>query len=240
MAQSGPRPPEPITYMTRTAADHIINGHFPVQNLPLGGADYRKAFEDLSLTAEQFEAFQILNKYLSKDYPYAVVTRNSLYYRSDDNCSVISDRMGGVDISEACRNHDYCYRRLSSPAGSDQAKVDFQKCNLVFGEEIVKICQQNGKECSLNKIYALVLKSASILVFKKRQGDQAEMVKEILNKIEKEPRNYNRLISTDIFDFQNLVKSYQVYCSGEKSGDEDKLFEKSACDKNTLLVASQF
>ncbi len=226
--------------MTRTAADHIINGHFPVQLLPLGGADYRKAFEDLSLTAEQFEAFQILSKYLSGDYPYAVVTRNSLYYRSDDNCSVIRDQMGGVDISEACRSHDYCYRRLSSPAGSDEAKADFQKCNVVFGEDIVRICEQNGKECSLNKIYALVLKSASLLVYKKRQGDQAEMVKEILNKIEKEPRNYNRLITSDIFDFQYLVKSYQTYCSGEKSAENDKIFEKGACDKNTVQLASRF
>ncbi len=240
MGQLRPLPPEPITYMTRTAADHIVNGHFPVQTLPLGGVEYRKPFEDLTLTADQIEAFQILSKYLSDDYPYSVVTRNSLYYRSDDNCSVIRDTMSGVDISEACRNHDYCYRRLSSPAGSDAAKADFQKCNVVFGKEIVKICEQNGKECSLNKIYALVLKSASLIVYKKRQGDQAEMVKEILNKIEKEPRNYNRLITTDIFDFQHLVKSYQTYCSGEKSADSDKIFEKSACDKNTVLLASQF
>ena len=76
------------------------------------------------------------------------------------------------------------------------------------------------------------LRTVSILVYKKRQSSQAEMIKKVLKQIKTEPRSYDRLIATDIFDFEHLVKSYQTYCSGTKKGSVLEIFEKSACNKN--------
>lgn len=233
--------PQMIVYMSREAADRIINGHFPTQIIPLGGADYRKAYEDLSLSEAQAEVFQLINKYVPQ-YQYAVITRDSLYYRTDDNCSVIGDTMGGVDVSEACRNHDYCYRNLTSPVGSDQSHLDFQRCNVNLSEEIVKICKENGKDCSLGKVYEVILKNVSFIVYRNRQSSQAEMIKNLLSKVKDNPVDYSKFLSNSFFDFQKLVTSYEQYCSGTriKSQNELMVFEKGVCPKkqNEMMLSS--
>lgn len=226
--------------MSREAADNIINGRFPTQMIPLGGAEYRKAYEDLSLQEEQAEIFQTINKFMTK-YPYAVVTRNELYYKSDDNCSVISDTMGGVDVSEACRNHDYCFRRLISPMNSDAAYADFTKCNNMLSEEIVKICKENGKECSLGKVYEMVLRNVSYLVFRKRQGNQAEMMKNLIVVLKDKPELLRKFMATNVFNFPQMLESYQRYCTkSQKSYVMDTnimAMEKNACEKSTIIAS---
>ncbi len=202
--------PQPITYMSREAADHIINGHFPIQMVPLGGAEFRKSYEDLSLTGYQSQVFQMLNAYMA-NYPYAVVTRDTLFYRTDDNCSIISDNMGGVDISEACRNHDYCYRRLSSPANSEAARKDFARCNTLLSKEIVKICHENGKDCSLSKVYETVLRNVSYIVFRNRQSKQAEMFYNLLISIKDKPEVLKAFMNTNVFNFPDMLASYKRY-----------------------------
>ncbi len=230
IAFAAPQPAKPIIYMSRTAAEHIINGHFPIQLLPLDGADYRKPYEDLSLTEEQARAFQILNAHLV-DYPYAVVTRETLFYRTDDNCSVIGDKLGGVNISEACRSHDYCYRKLISPVGSEGAYQDFIRCNNQFSEDILQICRDNGKDCSLNRVYETVLRRVSYVVFRIRQSNQAEMIGLLIKSLKNSSEELKILMKTDIFSFPELLESYQKYCSQMKRNSKTDIYasEKKAC-----------
>ncbi len=231
-------PPHPIIYLSRLAAERAINGYFPFQLFPLGGADYRKSYEDLSLPEDQRQVFQVLNRSM-EDYPYAVVTRNSLFFRSDDNCSVIGDTIQGVNIAEACRNHDYCYRQLGSPMNSEAAHADFLRCNEQFTTDIINICKESGKECSRARIYGTFLSKMSYIVFRRRQSAQAEMVKDLLAKLNEHPEDLHLFSQTNLFNFAQQTEGYRRYCTRTKwSIRTDLLYpnEKSACDTAANLL----
>lgn len=224
--------PQPIVYMSRTAAERLINGYFPFQLFPLGGAEYRKSYEDLSLSEDQAQVFQMFNQNML-DYPYAVVTRNSLFFRSDDNCSMIGDTLEGIDISEACRNHDYCYRDIRNPMNSEGAHEDFIRCNDQLTADIIRICQENGKECSLGKIYGTFLSKMSYVVFRKRQSLQAEMVHNLLVKLKSIPQGLQTLVNSKMFNFSNQIAALHLYCTKVKWNlNAESIFypaEKAAC-----------
>lgn len=230
--------PQSIVYMSRSAADRLINGHFPSQWVPLGGAEFRKPYEDLQLPEDQAQIFQMLNQTMV-DYPYAVVTRSSLFFRSDDNCSMIGDTLEGVDISEACRNHDYCYRDIRNPMNSDGAREDFFRCNDQFTADILRMCKENGKECSLGKIYGTFLSKMSYMIFRKRQGKQAEMVRNLLVKLKEIPQGLQAVLRASLFNFSNQIYSYHRYCAPQKLNlDAKSIFypeEKSACEDSINL-----
>lgn len=212
-----------------------------MQLIPLGGSEYRKSYEDLSLAPEQVQVFQILNQSM-ENYPYAVVTRNSLFFKSDDNCSVVGDSLDGVNIAEACRNHDYCYRHLNHPMNSDEAYADFLSCNEKFTQDIVRICQESGKTCSLAKIYGKFLSKMSHIVFRKRQSAQAEMVRNLLIKLKDAPAQLQLLMKSDLFNLSSQIEGYRNYCTNSKRIRLGDIIpnpgEKSACDSFNLLSPS--
>jgi len=219
--------PERVIYFSADAAQRAIKGR-PF-NFGLGGKEYRKSFDELELSIDEKQNFQSLSEAL-KDYPNAVVSRGVLYFKSDDNCTVIKDSIDGVDISEACRTHDYCYRNVAALANDSKFRARFAECNLKFKENMVALCKEAGKKCSISKIYAAFVQRVSFIAFRFQQSRQAKMVKFLL---EESQNDFSSYALPNFFNLEEMVKNYEIYCRriAKKIKRRQMLYpsEKSAC-----------
>jgi hypothetical protein len=200
-----------IVYLSREAAEKVVFDGFENEK-PLGGESYRKSFDQLNLPIHEAEGFRILSVLLG-DYPYAVVTRGQLYFETDDNCSGVGESFQGVDISEACQNHDYCIRKLSGARTLEEDRDYFRRCNYKFTIDIKKACNDSGKKCSRSPLYQIVLDRTFYYAYRRRQSREAHMIKKLIRRLSQSEVDLAIVRGSNLIGYRDVVNRYGAFCN---------------------------
>ncbi len=101
----------PVIYLNKSAMLTSVSGRKTEKITKLGGETFRFYYKDY-LKGEKLQVMDAIAQVITPVYPFAVLVENELYNKDDDNCTKMPDRTRGVDIGQACRNHDYCYYQI--------------------------------------------------------------------------------------------------------------------------------
>lgn len=207
---------QPVIYLSKLDMEKAIHGDSRLAYIPLGGKDFRKHYSELNLSVEQRLSFDIL-KAMLPSYPLAVVTRGKLIFKTDDNCTIVPDHINKVDVSEACRNHDYCYRGLS-PFQTDESDQEyFRYCNQQFYNQMIQICKTQQRDCPMSEYYLLWVKSASYPIYGMMKLRELYMIRELLSNLKKYSVAEEFLSKNAFFDLEETRSKYNQFCAWTES-----------------------
>jgi hypothetical protein len=175
----------------------------------------RRQMSEVDLSRGQLKLLEAL-KPLIKTFPYAVYHDGELYYKSDDNCTVIGEKLFSKNITKACRIHDYCYLGLRDYSEGHTFREKLTQCNDVFKEDLFQVCETT-RVAGICKAVAQIIKLTvekvplSFRVFVSGQNKQVLFLSQAQRIIEADPEldKLNREIGFfDIQEFQRKMKSF--------------------------------
>jgi hypothetical protein len=223
-----------IIYLSKEDMFKAMDGDIRLSYIPLGRVSYRKYFGDIEFSVSEKLVFNTLRSLIPK-HSLAVVTRNKLIYKTDDNCTFAPDHINGVDISEACRNHDYCYRGLADAQSDESDQARFSKCNNGLLADIQSLCKMENKDCPFSDYYHLFVKTASYPIYKHVKYSELKMMKELFSNLKKNPQARFILENNSAFDFKMTEKKYNSFCQWiHKKKDQGRYVSKEEISICTL------
>lgn len=175
----------------------------------------RMQMAQVSLSSQQRKLMKAISS-LTKTFPFAVLHGGELYYKSDDNCTVIGEKLFSRKITNACRVHDYCYLGLRDYRDGKTFKEKLTQCNETFKGDLDRICETT-RVAGICKATAQIIRLSvekiplSFRVFVSGQNKQALFLSQVQKIIQKNPEleKLNREIGFfDIQEFQNKMKAF--------------------------------
>lgn len=208
----------PVIYLSKSAMKTSILGSKTQKIAKLGGEKYRFFYED-HLEGEQRQVVEAISEIVTPVYPFAVIVENQLYNKDDDNCTKMPDRIRGVNIGQACRNHDYCYYQI---ADFNQHENSFHKafsaCHDTFIKEIKEACHKSKPllGCGgIGKIYEWGVRYIpySYINYIRNQDKTAHMYGLILEKYYSDD-SFKKLLDSKSSPLKasKLLKNVKEYC----------------------------
>lgn len=185
-----------------------------------------------------------------KTFPYAVFHRGELYYKSDDNCTVVGEKLFKRDITHICRVHDYCYLGLQDYSDGLSFKEKLTTCNEVFKEDLFRVCEST-KVTSICKAAAQIMKFTvekvplSFRVFVSGQNKQALFLTKVQKLLEENPNLYKLNKKIGFFNIEKFQNKMRSFCDQQKTFMEKykkrKLYlSYGSWDKRVLIPDVKF
>jgi hypothetical protein len=136
-------------------------------------------------------------------FPRAVFTEQKLSFHSDDNCTMVPNRLWGLDLWKACRRHDYCYSDLGDYENQGLGDV-FRDCNQKLKVFIQDVCGDRNCEM-IKKVFFVGVSSfsESFRNFISHQSKQALFLSEVL-RTSKNPER--------IMDVKETKRKLKAFC----------------------------
>jgi hypothetical protein len=212
----------PVIYLKKQSMIKSIAGSKTEKIAKLGGDDFRFYYKE-TLSGDKLKVVDAIAEVVTSVYPYAVIVGDEIYNKDDDNCTKMPDRIRGVDIGQACRNHDYCYYQIADfKRVGNSFKKSFSYCHDAFIKEIKEACHETKPllGCGgIGKVYEWGVRYIpySYINYIRNQDKTAHMFSMILEKYYSDHSFKNLLDSkASPFKASQLLKKVKEYCNASQ------------------------